>query len=70
MDHIGSMNTEDEDAPDYPANQTVLERRGLLDLSSMIKRRNSKKSVEFMMEILYEWPKGYGNKKKSDERRV
>merc|ERR1712240_123007 len=55
MDLMASKR-EDEDVADI--DKTELEKRGIVDIPAMLKRRNTNQSVEDMMKTLYKYLEG------------
>ena len=55
MDHIASRREDDEVAD---VDKTELEKRGIVDIPAMLKRRNTNQSVEDMMKTLYAYLEG------------
>ena len=55
MDYIASKRNDDDVAD---MDKTELEKRGIVDIPAMLKRRNTNQSVEDMMKTLYAYLEG------------
>ena len=53
MDYIASKRNDEEDVADI--DKTELEKRGIVDIPAMLKRRNTNQSVEDRMNRLYDY---------------
>ena len=56
FDYLISLRAQEEDLPE-DGNESILEHRGQLDLGNLMKRKNSNRTVEASMLILYEYLK-------------